>query len=98
MANNNIPSDVLTVQYDMIGDGSMWEGFAQIVQELPVDGDEMIYSAKFSGYAPNGCPILEVRFGNLDIAKGFTAVYLDAPDADDSEVLEYLGIVEYAMA
>lgn len=90
-------NDILTVRYDMNGDSSLWEGFAQIVEELPVDGDEMIYSAKFAGYAPNGCPILEVKFGNLDIAKGFTAVYMDAPDADDKEVLEYLGLIEYAL-
>lgn len=91
-------NDILTVQYDMNGDGSLWEGFAQIVEELPVDGDEMIYSARFAGYAPNGCPILEVKFGNLDIAKGFTAVYMGVPDADDEEVLEYLGIADYAVA
>jgi hypothetical protein len=90
-------NDILTVRYDMNGDGSLWEGFAQIVEELPVDGDEMIYSAKFAGYAPNGCPILEVKFGNLDIAKGFTAVYMGVPDADDKEVLEYLGLIEYAL-
>ena len=87
-------NDILTVQYDMCGDGSMWEGFAQIVQELPVDDDQMIYSARFAGYAPNGIPILEVKFANLDVAKGFTAVYLGIPDADDSEVLVYLGIYE----
>jgi hypothetical protein len=85
-------NDILTVQYDMCGDGSMWEGFAYIVQELPIDGDDMIHSAKFAGYAPNGCPILEVKFGNIDVAKSFTAVYFGLPDADDADVLEYLGV------
>ncbi len=91
-------NDILTVQYDMNGDGSMWEGFAYIVQELPVDDESMIHSARFAGYAPSGCPILEVKFGNLDIAKGFTAVYFGLPDADDEDVLEYLGLTVCAAA
>jgi len=91
-------NDNLTVQYDMNGDGSMWEGFAQIVQELLVDDESMIQNARFAGYSPNGCPILEVQFGNINIAKGFTAVYFGLPDADDEDVLEYLGIRELVVA
>ena len=90
-------TDILTVQYDMNGDCSLWEGIAQIIEKLPVDDESMIESARFAGYAPNGCPILEVKFGNIDIAKSFTAVYLDVPDADDEEVLEYLGIAELSI-
>lgn len=94
MTNNaEMPTDALTVQYD-IAEISVWEAFASICQELPVDIDDMVLSAGFKGYAPNGCSILEVRFGNLDAAKGFTAVYLQAADADDGEVLEYLGVPE----
>lgn len=92
-----IPTDALTVQYD-IAEVSVWEAFASICQELPVDIDDMIHCTKYRGTAPNGCSILEVQFGNLDAAKGFTAVYLDSPDADDAEVLEYLGIVDYEAA
>lgn len=97
MTNNNMPTDALTAQYD-IAEGSVWEAFANICLELPVDDDEMIYCAKYRGTAPNGCSILEVQFANYDIAKGFTAVYLQAADADDADVLEYLGIVDYAAA
>lgn len=86
-------NDVLTAQYD-IAEISVWEAFANICLELPVDIDDMILSAGFKGYAPNGCSVLEVRFGNLDAAKGFTAVYLNSPDADEEDVLEYLGIPE----
>lgn len=93
MTNDTVPSDVLTVQYD-IAEVSVWEAFASICQELPVDIDDMIHCAKYRGTAPNGCSVLEVRFGNLDAAKGFTAVYLDCPDADDDEVAVYLGILE----
>ena len=90
-----MPTDALTVQYDFACTGSVWECFAEICMQLPVDDDSMIVSVKFGGYAPNGCDILEVQFGNLDVAKGFTAVYLGAADADDADVLEYLGIVDY---
>ena len=90
----NMPTDALTVQYDIDG-ASIWEAFGEICLQLPVDDDSMIVSAKSGGTAPNGCGILEVQFGNHDIAKGFTAVYLGAADADDDEVLEYLGIVDY---
>lgn len=83
----------LTAQYDVAG-MSVWEALANICLELPVDDDRMIVSARHAGDAPNGCGVLEVTFGNLDIAKGFTAVYLQAADADDSDVLEYLGIPE----
>ena len=62
------------------------------------DDDSMIKRVSQKGYAPNGWPILEVEFGNIDIAKGFTAVYLACPDADDEEVLEYLGIRELVVA
>ena len=88
------PTDALTVQYDIAAE-SIWIGLAHIVEELPVDGSDMILSAKFAGHAPNGCGILEVLFGNLDIARGFTAVYLGCPDADDDEVSVYLGIIDY---
>ena len=93
MTRINVPADMLTIQYDIDG-ASIWEALASIVQDLPVDDDLMIRAARFAGYAPSGCPILEVQFGNLDAAKGFTAVYLDCPDADDDEVFEYLGIAK----
>lgn len=92
MTNDKMPTDAITVQYDIDGT-SVWEGFAQITRELGVDDSGMILSAYFGGYAPNGCGILEVQFANLDVAKGFTAVYMGR-DADDWDVLEYLGIVE----
>ena len=85
-------NDILTVQYD-IAEISVWEALARICGELIVDDSAMIRSAKHGGIAPNGCDILEVQFGNLDVAKGFTAVYLDCQD-DDAEVLEYLGVAE----
>lgn len=90
----------ITVEYDIAcaACNSVWEAFAFIVQELPVDDDTMIVSARHKGYAPNGCPILEVVFGNIDIAKGFTAVYLGCADADDSDVDVYLGIYEMEVA
>ena len=91
----NMPTDALTVQYDFACTGSVWECFGEICMQLPVDDDSMIVSAKSGGTAPNGCGILEVQFGNHDVAKGFTAVYLNTADADDDEVLEYLGIVDY---
>lgn len=87
-----MPTDALTVQYD-IAEVSVWEALARICGELIVDDSAMIRSAKHGGTAPNGCDILEVQFGNLDAAKGFTAVYLDCQD-DDAEVLEYLGVLE----
>lgn len=82
----------ITVEYDIACTDcdSVWEAFAFIVQELPVDDDTMIVSARHAGYAPNGCPILEVEFGNMDIAKGFTAVYLGCADADDEDVATFL--------
>jgi len=86
-----MPTGILNVQYD-IAEGSVWGALASICLELPVDDDSMIVSAKYGGTAPNSCSVLEVEFGNLDTAKGFTAVYLQAADADDDEVLEYLGI------
>ena len=101
MKNYYVPTnELLTVQYDMvcIDCNSVWEAFAWIVQELPVDDDSMIKRVSQKGYAPNGWPILEVEFGNIDIAKGFTAIYLACPDADDEEVLEYLGIRELVVA
>ena len=90
-------TNALTAQYD-IADMSVWEAFADICQDLPIDDDSMIVSARHAGTAPNGCGILEVQFGNLDVAKGFTAVYLQATVDDDSDVLEYLGIVDYEAA
>jgi hypothetical protein len=81
MKNYYVPTnELLTVQYDMACTdcNSVWEAFAWIVQELPVDDDSMIKRVSQKGYAPNGWPILEVEFGNIDIAKGFTAVYLAA--------------------
>ena len=95
MTETNMPTDALTVQYDFADDGSVWEAFGEICLQLPVDDDAMILAVKFRGTAPNGCGILEVHFGNHDIAKGFTAVYLGAADADDAEVLEYLGIGDF---
>jgi len=89
-----MPTDALTVQYDVAG-CSVWEALGNICLELPVDDDSMIVSARHWGTAPNGCGVLEVQFANHDIAKGFTAVYLQAADADDEEVLEYLGIGDF---
>jgi hypothetical protein len=89
-----MPTDALTVQYDVNG-ASIWEAFGEICEQLPVDDDSMIHSAMFGGYAPNGCSVLEVHFGNHDVAKGFTAIYLGAADADDADVLEYLGIGDF---
>jgi hypothetical protein len=91
MTDSTVPTDALFVQYDIDG-CSIWEAFGEICLQLPVDDDSMIVTAANGGTAPNGCGILEVQFGNLDIAKGFTAVYLGAADADDAEVLEYLGV------
>ena len=90
-------TDALTAQYD-VAELSVWEALGNICLELPVDDSSMIVSARHAGTAPNGCDVLEVRFGNLDAAKGFTAVYLQAADADDDEVLEYLGIANLAEA
>lgn len=92
-------NESLTFQYDMACTDcdSVWEAFAWIIQELPVDDDSMIKAVRQTGYAPNGWPTLEVEFGNIDIAKGFTAVYLACPDADDDEVLEYLGLKKFVV-
>jgi hypothetical protein len=92
--NTSMPTDALTVQYDIAG-ASIWEAFGEICLQLPVDDDSMIVTAANGGTAPNGCGVLEVQFGNLDIAKGFTAVYLGAADADDADVLEYLGVGDF---
>lgn len=92
-----MPTDALTAQYD-IADMSVWEAFADICRDLPIDDDSMIVSARHAGTAPNGCGILEVKFGNYDVAKVFTGVYLGSVFPDDEDVLEYLGIVDYEAA
>ena len=88
-------TDHITVQYD-IAHGSMWECFAQICVEMGVDDSDMIVFARGRGYAPNGCPILEVQFANLDVAQSFTGCYMGL-EADDEDVLEYLGVVDHGL-
>lgn len=82
----------LTVQYDIncTDCESVWGGFASILDELQLDDDSMIVGARHTGYAPNGCPILKVEFGNVDVMKLFTAVYLGCADPDSEDVNEFL--------
>ena len=82
----------LIVQYDMncTDCDSVWQGLASILNELQFDDDRMIVSARHTGYAPNGCPILEVEFGNVDAMRLFTAAYLGCADPDGEDVDDYL--------
>jgi hypothetical protein len=87
-------ADKLIVQYDINCTDclSVWGGLAIILNEIQVDDDRMIVGARHTGYAPNGCPILTVEFGNVDAMRHFTAAYLGCADPDREDVDDYLNL------
>lgn len=84
--------DISTEGYD-----SVWDAHAAMVKTGRLHPTEDVVSVSNWGYAPNGWPVLSVKFASLEAAKAYTFAYLGydesttVPDVyTDEEVGEYV--------
>lgn len=78
--------DISTEGYD-----SVWDAHSDMVRVGRLHPTEDVVSVSNWGYAPNGWPVLSVKFASLEAAKAYTLAYLGY-DENSYEVVDAVAI------
>lgn len=101
LMNKNTMLRVFVLEFDISTEGynNVWEAHSAMVKTGRLHPTEDVVSVAPWGYAPNGWPILSVKFASLEAAKAYTLAYLGYDEnsyehndavAIDDEINEYI--------